>query len=258
MTAPPATAVADPYCKRYSDIRRQSGCAPAKITPPVRDALTIPVSDSTLERFRDAAASGRPTPAGVAVAAVSASFAFGLLAKALAVSGRRDARPVNRAKLESLTAAARAESSRMLQLAAGDIAAFEAYLASARLPHSTDRESFVRQQALDSALRQAIDLPLAAARSAAAGLQLCADAVSMTHLVVLADLASAVTLLSGALRAFLICADSNVRQLAPRISSHRQQLATETERYEPALRQAEEVLEHIAAALEAAGPIGQS
>lgn len=220
----------------------------------MRDASTIPVSDSTLERFREAAASGRPTPAGVAVAAVSASFAFGLLAKALAVSGRRDARSVNCAKLEPLTAAARAESNRMLQLAADDIAAFEAYLASARLPHATDQESLARRQAVDSALRQTIDLPFAAARSAAAGLQLCADAVAMTHLVVLADLATAVTLLSGALRAFLICAESNVRQLAPRISPHREQLANETDRHKPSLRQAEEVLEQIATALEAADP----
>ena len=253
-----ATGVADPHCKRYSDIRRPHGCAPAEITPPVRDASTIPVSDSTLERFREAAASGRPTPAGVAVAAVSASFAFGLLAKVLAVSGRKDVRSENSAKLEPLTAAAVAESSRMLQVAADDIAAFGAYLAAARLPHSTDRERRARQQARDSALRQAIDLPLAAARSTAAGLQLCADAVSMTHLVVLADLAAAVTLLAGALRAFLICAESNVRQLTPEVSSLREQLANEADRHKPALRQAEEVLERIAAALEAPGPTRES
>ncbi|MGH8298123.1 MAG: cyclodeaminase/cyclohydrolase family protein [Steroidobacteraceae bacterium] len=216
--------------------------------------MTIPVSGSTLERFREAAASGHPTPAGVAVAAVSASFAFGLLAKALAVSGRRDARSVNLAKLEPLTAAVRAESSRMLQLADDDIAAFEAYLAGARLPHATDRERLERRQALDSALRQAIDLPLAAARSAAVGLQLCAEAVSMTHLVVLADLATAVTLLSGALRAFLLCAGSNVRQLAPETSSHRELLAKETDRHKRVLRQAEEVLERVTGALEAAAP----
>jgi methenyltetrahydrofolate cyclohydrolase len=219
--------------------------------------LTIPVSDSTLERFREAAASGQPTPAGVAVAAVTASFAFGLLAKALAVSGRKDARSVNLGKLEPLTAAVRAESSRMLQLADDDIAAFEAYLAGARLPHSTDRERLERRQALDSALRQAIDLPLAAARSAAAGLQLCAEAVSMTHLVVLADLATSVTLLSGALRAFRLCAESNVRQLAPQTCSHRELLAKETARHQRALRQAEEVLERVAAALQAAGPSPQ-
>jgi methenyltetrahydrofolate cyclohydrolase len=215
------------------------------------DSLTTPVSDSTLEHFREAAASGHPTPAGVAVAAVSASFAFGLLGKALAVSGRKEALSDNRVKLEPLAAAARTESGRMLQLATEDIAAFEAYLAGARLPQSNDRERLERRQALDSALRQAIDLPLAAARSAAAGLELCAEATSVTHLAVLADVAAAITLMSGALRAFLLCAESNVRQLAPEPSSYRDLLANETDRQNCALRRAEEALERVAAAFAA-------
>lgn len=151
-----------------------------------------------------------------------------------------------------MTAAARAESSRLLQLATDDIAAFGAYLAGTRMPRSTDRERLERQQALDRALRRAIDLPLAGARSAAAGLRLCVEAVSVTHLVVLADLGTAVTLLSGALRAFLLCAESNVSQLAPETSSHRELLAKESEPHRQALRQAEEVLDRVAAALEAA------
>ena len=220
-----------------------------KIMPTAEEALTIPVSESTLERFREAAAGAHPAPAGVAIAAVSASFAFGLLAKALAVSGRKDAQAAGLGKVEPSTAAARAESSRMLQLAADDIAAFEAYLAGARMPRATDRERLKREAALDAALRQAIDLPLAAARSAAAGLQLCAEVLSLTHLVVLADLATAVTLLSGALRAFLLCAESNVRQLAPESSSYRELLAKVAGRHQQVLRQAEEVLNRIQRAL---------
>lgn len=215
------------------------------------DALTLPVSDSTLERFRAAAAGGQPTPAGVAVAAVAASFAFGLLAKALAVSMRKDTACAHPAKLEPLRAAVTAQSSRMLQLASDDIAGFEAYLASARMPQSTEPERLERRRALDSALHQAIDLPLCAARSAAAGLQACVEAVSMTHPVVLADLATTLTLLSGALRAFLLCAESNVRQLAPQTSPHRELLATETEHHNRSLRQAEQALERIASALAA-------
>lgn len=216
--------------------------------------MTTPLSDSTLERFREAVAGGHATPAGVAVSAVSASFAFGLLAKALAVSARRDVNSSHSAKREPLTAAVRAESSRMLQLAADDSAAFEAYLAGKRLPQSTDGERRERRQALDTSVRQAIDLPLAAARSAAAGLRLAAEAVAVTHLVVLADLATAVTLLSGALRAFLFCAESNLTQLAPDDTAHRDLLAKESDRHKRALRQGEEVLERVTEAFAAAGP----
>jgi formiminotetrahydrofolate cyclodeaminase len=231
--------------------------------PSVRDASTTPshstladstLADSTLERFREAAASGHPTPAGVAVAAVSASFAFGLLAKALAVSGRKDVQAVSLAQIQSLTASAQTESSRMLQVADDDVAAFKAFLDATRLPQSTDRERLERRQALESALRQTIDVPLAGARSTAAGLQLCAEAASLTHVVVLADLAAAATLLTGALRVFLLCAESNVRQLAKETPSYRELLTNESGRHERALLQGEEILERVAEALRAAGP----
>lgn len=223
-----------------------------QIMPAEQDASTTAVCDSTLERFREATGSANPAPAGVAVAAVSASFAFGLLAKALAVSARRGSHSVALGQLEPATATARAESSRLLQLASDDMAAFEAYLAAARMPRATDRERLERQQALDGALRQAIDLPLTGARSAAAGLRLCVEAVSVTHLVVLADLGTAVTLLAGALRAFLLCAESNVSQLAPENSPHRELLAKESAAHRQSVREAEEVLDRVTAAFEAA------
>lgn len=221
---------------------------PATLDATCAETMTIPLSDSTLERFRAATASGHPTPAGVAVAAVSASFALGLLGKALEVSARKGTHAANPAPIGPLAAAARAESSRMLELAAEDMAAFEAYLAAARLPQTADRERLERRQALDSALRRAIEVPLAAGRSAAAGLQLCADALPLTHPVVLADLGAAATLLSGALRAFLLCADSNISQLTPEMPAHDERLALEADRHQRALRLAEEVLERVAAA----------
>ena len=205
-----------------------------------------------MERFREAAAGGQPAPAGVAVAAVSAGFALGLLAKALAVSARRGgpAADLARPLLDTL----RAESGRMLQLAADDTAAFEAYLACARLPHATERERIERRSALDAALGKAIDLPLAAAAAAAAGLQCSAEALALVDLVVLADLGAAVALLSGALRAFLLCAESNVGVLGPGMSAYRERLAEATGRHRSALQLAEEVLGSVAGRLSTASP----
>jgi len=208
------------------------------------------VSDSTLEQFRHAAAGQTPTPAGVAIAAVSAAFALGLLAKVLTISGRRKAPPENTAGLEELAAAAQVASQRMLQLAGEDSAAFEAYLAARRLPRATESERQSRDQEIDTTVRRAIDVPLEAAQEAAAGLQLCNEASALTPLALVADLGVAATLLASALRGFLLCAQSNVRQLAPDAASYRAQLATETERHERALQQAQAVLERAGAALE--------
>jgi len=216
--------------------------------------VTTPVSADTLESFRRAAASQQPTPAGVAVAAVSSGFALGLLAKALSISARRKALAVNLTQLESLSAAAQAASSRMLQLADDDVAAFEAYLAATRLPCATEQEGEERRQVLDAAVRRTIEVPLAAAKEAAAGLQLCRDAATLALPALIADLGVTATFLASGLRAFLLCADSNVRQLAPQSASLHERLAAETQRHAIALRQAEEVLGLVRKALEAFAP----
>ena len=216
--------------------------------------MTSPISESTLQRFREAAAGGQASPAGVAVAAVSASFAFGLVAKALTVSARRDSHHADLAKLEPLAAALRLESSRMLELAERDTAAFEHYLACVRSPRATDEERSERRHALDAALHHAIDVPLAAARATASGIAACAQALPMTDLAVLADLAAAASLLSGALRAFLVCAQSNVSVLGAHDASLQVPLAQEAGRHRHALQLAQQVMEQVAQALEPAHP----
>lgn len=210
------------------------------------------VSESTLEQFRQGAAGPQATPAGVAIAAVSASFALGLLAKVLTVTGRRRESSANLLRLETLTAAAQAASQHMLQLGADDSAAFDSYLAARRLPHSTEPERQTREQAINSSVRHAIHLPLAAAQEASAGLQLCSEMSALTPPALTADLGVAAALLASALRGFLLCAESNVRQLAPDAATYREHVAAESKRHERALRQAEAVLEHAETSLESA------
>lgn len=211
------------------------------------------VWDSTLEDFRSATASGEPLPAGVSVSAVSASLAFGLLAKVLKVSGRRKDFAGNLAKLEALVESARSESKRMMQFAEEDIAAFNTYMATARLPQATDAEREERKRAVDSAVRKAIEVPLAAARAAAAGIALCGEAAGMVHPIVAADLGAATSLLAGAMRVFLLCADSNIRQVAPDPSAYRDAITARFEWENKASRQAESVFRQVAAAIDAAG-----
>jgi formiminotetrahydrofolate cyclodeaminase len=203
------------------------------------------ISDSTLEQFRHAVAGQQPTPAGVAVAAVAAGFALGLLAKVLTVSGRRQSLPEGTARLASLAAEARAASQRMLQLAGGDIAAFEAYLAARRMPHVTDSERQARQQEVDTTVRRAIDVPLEGAQEASAGLQLCSEMAAAIPPALVADLGVTAALLASALRGFLLCAQSNVRHLASDAAAYGERLATETRRHDQALEQAEALLESL-------------
>ncbi len=209
--------------------------------------------DSTLENFRSAAASGEAMPAGAALSAVSASLGLALLAKVLKVSGRRKDFAGNSAKLESLIESARMESKRMMQFAEDDIAAFNSYMAATRLPQATDPDREARKRAVDAALRKAIEGPLTAARAAAAGIVLCGDAAAMIHAVVAADLGAATSLLSSAMRVFLLCADSNLRQVASDAGAYRDLTAGRFEWETKAFRQGEAVMKQVAAMIEAAG-----
>lgn len=211
------------------------------------------LSQITLEHFRREAAGQHPMPAGVAIAAVSAGFALGLAAKVLGVSGRQNPLPANASTLEPLVAAAQAASQRMLQLANADVAAFGAYLTARRLPHSTESETQARRQAIDTAVRHAVDVPLAAAHEAAAGLRLCDELSAFIPPALVADLGVIASLLASALRGFLLCAESNVRNLAPNAASLRERVAIEAQRNATAFGIAEAVLERTRAALESVG-----
>ncbi len=203
------------------------------------------IQGSTVGEFRRAVASEHPMPAGVAASAVSASFALGLVAKVLDVSGRRKDFAGDRATLGTLLQAARDQSQRMLGVADDDIAAFNAYLAAVRLPRGTEHEQAERRRATASAAHQAVEVPAVAARAAASGIDLCARAAGLTHARVVVDLAAAVALLASALRVFLLCADANLRHL-PVAAATRYETPAQRQEWEmQALHQADAILQKI-------------
>ncbi|MBZ5636305.1 MAG: cyclodeaminase/cyclohydrolase family protein [Acidobacteriia bacterium] len=136
----------------------------------------------SLASFSDSVAATRPAPAGVAAAAVAAELGISLLIKTIAITGGNN----------ELLDAARRESAHLRGAADDDIGAVMAYMSS--------RDA--------AALRQAIEAPLRAARAAVAGLEFSAKASVKPSLA--ADLGAAQALLSGALRAILICIDANL------------------------------------------------
>jgi formiminotetrahydrofolate cyclodeaminase len=198
---------------------------------------TNTIWNATLESFRESVASAEPPPAGVAVAAVSATLGVNLLLKVLAIVARRKSFAADTEKLSPLLQAAKNESVRLTQYADDDIAAYRAYLESRRLK--------IEDHAM--ALREAIETPFRAAESALSSLDLCADAAGLVHGAVLADLATAAILLNGAIRAMLLSVEVNLQQLSDAEISAKIQLMREKARQE-----LDVVLGHISTAEQAA------
>ena len=171
-----------------------------------------PIRKSTLKRLCERIARG-PTPAGVSVAAISASLALGLLIMTLEVTARRDDTVRNRRRVGRLLRAARTACGTMLDLADEDAAAFGAYLESRRLPRHNQRENAKRERALGSSLRRATQVPLKVARTAALSLGLCADAAEIVYRGVAADLDAAALTLGASARIALGSARTNMARL---------------------------------------------
>jgi formiminotetrahydrofolate cyclodeaminase len=180
------------------------------------DLLTMAssLSKSTLEQLCLKVAAG-PTPAGVAVAAISASLALSLFTMTLEVTARKKSSAGDRVGLRRTLRAAKRGSLRMLTYADLDVAAFDAYLESRRSRPRRAGKPCKRGRATDAALARAIQTPLQIARAAAAGLELCAQATPLVHSAVAADLAAAAAILGAVARAAARSAESNLRYLSP-------------------------------------------
>jgi formiminotetrahydrofolate cyclodeaminase len=174
---------------------------------------------AALATFRDRVASPEPVPAGVSAAAVSATFGLGLLSKVLQIASRRKDFAGDRELVDRLLGEAQNKSQTLARLADEDILAFHQYLDCLR-----------RKESTGAAMRKAIEVPLSVARTAADGLPLCEKARGLIHAFVASDLAAAIELLTGAIRASLGTVEFNLQQL-PGDDPYRVEAAAEVRRF---------------------------
>ena len=145
-----------------------------------------------LAAFCEDLASTKQAPAGVAASAVSARLGLSLLIKVLTITGQRP----------DLIEPARLESENLARAAEDDIRAIQ------------ERDA-----------KQALEVPMRAARAAAAGLDLCAEAAGCVRGWIAADLGAARELLAGAARGILLCVDANLQRTPdPDVAAERQRL----------------------------------
>jgi len=191
-----------------------------------------PIRASTLRSFRQHIAGAQnPIVGGVAVAAVCAGLGMALLALTLKVASRRKNFSGNRTRLAKLLDAANKESARLLRYADEDISAYQQY-----------RNCLRRNRGVEAALRRIIESPLAAAGSAARGVDICADAVTLVPWSVVSDLGAAATMLAGNVRAILLTVDVNISHLPAASKLRRNARKSRRDLERGAMRRLEQVL----------------
>lgn len=156
-----------------------------------------------LGALREKVAGTDPVPAGVAISAVAGSLALALVAKVLEINRKRRSFEGDPKQMDALADAVRRESVELTHLADADVRAFNQYMEAARSKRPTDE-----------AMREAIRVPMDAARAICRGLDLCREAAPHCQTGMTAsDFAVARALLAGALRGMLISAESNMQHL---------------------------------------------
>jgi formiminotetrahydrofolate cyclodeaminase len=136
-----------------------------------------------LESLYEGLAAAKTAPAGVTAAAVSARFGMALLIKALEITARRRDFAGDAAALRLWIDDARKEADALVEAANDDIVA--------------------------EPQRKRIEIPMMAARAAAAGLDLCAEAAGVVRGALAADVGVAAMLLGSAVRAIVLCVNAN-------------------------------------------------
>ncbi len=116
--------------------------------------------DLTIDAFLDRLASSDPVPGGGSAAAVVAALGAGLVTMVAALSTGRPRYAAHESVLGWAAQTGRLLSDRFLDLAQEDADAFSGFAAAMKLPRETDEQIADRTAAIQTAARQAAEIPM--------------------------------------------------------------------------------------------------
>lgn len=174
------------------------------------------ITDQTIERFLDELASASPTPGGGSAAAITGAMGAALVAMVCNLTiGKKGYEAVD-ADMRDLLEQTESLRARLTGMVAEDVAAFDALMASYKLPKTTDDEKAARSAAIQAGLRQATEAPLACARACADVIRLADRAAEGGNVNVISDAGVGVLAGWAALRSAALNVHINAPQIKDR------------------------------------------
>lgn len=158
---------------------------------------TLPAEAS----FLDALAKGTAAPGGGAAAAHAGAAGAALVAMVARLTVGKKKNAAVEARMWQIIDEAEDLRSRLSAAVNDDSAAFERYMTAVRLPKETPEQQFVRDQAVQTAALETIQVPLEVSRLAAAVLRLAVEVAQAGNANAISDAASGAALARAALTA---------------------------------------------------------
>lgn len=123
--------------------------------------------DLSVADFLDELAANSPAPGGGSVAALAGAMAAGLVSMVCNLTLGNDKYKDSEAAMQATLAQAEQMRHKLTALMEADTEAYSAVIASYKLPKETDEQKATRSAAIQAALKQAVEVPLATAEAAA-------------------------------------------------------------------------------------------
>ncbi|MGE5141233.1 MAG: cyclodeaminase/cyclohydrolase family protein [Rudaea sp.] len=170
----------------------------------------MPFSDQTIQQFLDELASPSPAPGGGATAALAGSLAAALVSMVCRLTiGLKNYENVS-PELETLLGRAEDRRRVLLQLMEADAAAYDAVIATYKLPKELEEEKVARQVAIQDALKHAAEVPFQIVGACADVLDLVLPVAAKGNKNAASDAGSAALLADAGLRGALLNVEINL------------------------------------------------
>lgn len=167
-------------------------------------------SDVTIGEFLDELASPSPSPSGGSAAALSGALGAALIAMVSRLTiGKRNYEEAG-AELEALIPRAEEKRRVLLQLIDADAAAYDHVIATYRMPRETEEQKSARSSAIQSALKEAADVPFQIATACAAVLDMVLPVAAKGNKNAESDAGAAALLAQAGLRAAAMNVEINL------------------------------------------------
>jgi formiminotetrahydrofolate cyclodeaminase len=178
--------------------------------------MSTAIKDNRIEEFLDALASQSATPGGGGAAAIIGAMGAALVSMVCNLTiGKKKYADVE-ADMKDILVKAEALRHRLTGMIEDDAKAFDLVMGAYGMPKDSDADKAARDQAIQTALKEATEVPLACARAAREVIDLAARASGKGNLNVISDAGVGVLAAYAALRSAALNVFTNARMITDR------------------------------------------
>lgn len=171
------------------------------------------IKDTAIEEFLDQLASNSATPGGGSAAAIIGAMGAALVSMVCNLTIGKKKYAEIEAEMKDVLGKTEALRKKLTGMIQDDVRAFDAVMGAYGMPKETDAEKAARDQAIQTALKLATDVPLACAYAAREVIDLAAAASEKGNLNVISDAGVGVLAGYAALRSAALNVFTNARMI---------------------------------------------